>query len=150
MLLLAAMSTACTRSDEDRVRRRLDELAQNVSIEDRETPLIRQARAARLTTYMTPDATIDVGAPFSPVAGRDAALRVVAEVRVPAGGVTVEFTEVRVTVDTRTRRALATVTAALTAGAAFGGEGLEMRELDMVFSEIGGEWLVEQVRPAGM
>jgi hypothetical protein len=69
---------------------------------------------------------------------------------VPAGGVTVEFTEVRVTVDTRTRRALATVTAALTAGAAFCGEGLEMRERDMVFSEIGGEWLVEQVRPAGM
>ena len=71
-----------------------------------------------------------------------------AAVRVPADGVTVEFTDVRVTVDIRTRRALATVTAALTAGAAFGGEGLEMRELDVMFSEIGGEWLIEQVRPA--
>ena len=61
MLVLAAVSTACTRSDEDRIRRRLDELAQTVSIEDRETPLIRQARAARLTTYMTPDATRPCG-----------------------------------------------------------------------------------------
>ncbi len=147
MLLLVAVSTACTRSDEDRIRRRLDELAQTVSIEDRETPMIRQARATRLTTYMTLDATIDVGAPFLPVAGRDAVLRMAAEVRVPAGGVIVEFTDVRVTVDTRTRRALVTTLALVMAGAAVGGEQLQARELDMVFSEIGGEWLVEQVRP---
>ena len=150
VLVLAAVSTACTRSDEDRIRRRLDELAQTVSIEDRETPLIRQARATRLTTYMTPDATIDVGAPFSPVAGRDAALRVVAAVRVPAGGVTVEFTDVRVTVDIRTRQALAIATAVLTSGVAFGGDEQQMRELNMVFSEIDGEWLVEHVRPVGV
>ena len=150
MVLLAAVSTGCARSDEDRIRRRLEELAQTVSIEDRETPMIRQARATRLTSYLTPDATIDVGAPFSPVAGREAVLQVAAAVRVPAGGVRVEFTEVRVTVDTQTRRALATVTASVTAGVAFGGEQLEARELDMVFSEIGGEWFVEQVRLVGI
>jgi hypothetical protein len=99
---------------------------------------------------MTPDATIDVGAPFSPVAGRDAVLRVAETVRVPAGGVRVEFTEVRVTVDIRTRQALAIATAVLTSGVAFGGDELQMRELNMVFSEIDGEWLVEHVRPGGI
>ena len=113
---------------------------------------ISTVRSAKLLQRLTELGLVHAGdeSPSLSEDGRDAALRVVAELRVPAGGVTVEFTEVRVTVDTRIRRALATVTAALTAGAAFGGEGLEMRELDMVFSEIGGEWIVEQVRPAGM
>ena len=147
---MAVASIGCSRSDEDRIRDRLEELAQIVSIEDRETPLIRQARATRLTTYLTPDAAIDVGAPLSPVAGRDAVLQMAATVRVPAGGVIIELDEVRVTVDTRTRRALATATASVTAGAAFGGERLHVRELDMVFSEIDGEWLIARVRFVGI
>ena len=112
--------------------------------------LIRQARATRLTTYLTPDATVDVGAPFSPVAGRDAVLRVATSVRVPAGGVVVQFNEVRVTVDTRTRRAVATAIASVSAGAVVGGELLQARELDMVFGEVGGQWLIEQVRLVGV
>ena len=150
VVLLTAVSGACAPSDEDRIRRRLEELAQTVSVENRETPLIRQARASRLTTYLTPDANIDVGAPISPVVGRDAVAGVAAAVRVPAGGVTVEFNEVRVTVDDRTRRALATATVSVTAGAAVGGELLQTRELNMVFSEIGGEWLIERVRLVGI
>ena len=143
---LAAVSTACGRSDEDRIRRRLEELAQTVSVEDRETSMIRQARATRLTTFLTLDADVDVGAPFSPVSGRDAVARVAAAVRVPAGGVRVEFNEVRVTLDNQTRRALATATASVMAGTAVGGELLQVRELDMVFNEIDGEWLIEQVQ----
>lgn len=150
VVVLAAVSTTCARSDEDRIRRRLEELAQTISVEDRETPMIRQVRATRLTTYLTPDANIDVGAPFSPVAGRDAVLQVATAVRVPAGGVVVEFNEVRVTVDARTRRAVATAIASVSAGAAVGGELLQARELDMVFSEIGGEWLIERVRLVGI
>ena len=144
MGLLVAVSTARTRSDEDPIRHRLQELGQTVSVEDRETPMIRQVRATRLTTYLTPDANVDVGAPFAPVAGRDAVARVA------AGGVTVEFNELRVTVDTQTRRALATATASISAGVAVGGELLQARELNMVFSEIGGEWLIEQVRLVGI
>ncbi len=102
VVLLAAVSNACARSDEDRIRRRLEELAQTVSVEDSATPMIRQARATHLTTYLTPDANVDVGAPFSPVVGRDAVRRVAATARVPAGGVRVEFNDVRVTLDTRT------------------------------------------------
>ena len=145
VVLLAAVSTACLYGDEDRIRRRLDEVAQTLSVEDRETPMIRRARAIRLTTYLTPDVTIDVGAPFSPVVGRDAVLQAVAAARVPPEGVRVEFHEVQVTLDTRTRRARATATGTVMAGAASGGEQLAARELDMVFSEIGGEWLVAEV-----
>ena len=150
VVLLAAVSGACARSDEDRIRRRLGELAQTAGVEDSATPMIRQARATHLTTYLTLDANVDVGAPFPPVVGRDAVLRVVAAVRVPAGGVTVEFNDVRVTVDTQTRRALATVTVSVMAGAAVGGQLLQARELDMVFSEVGGEWLIERVQLVGI
>ena len=150
VVLLAAVSGACARSDEDRIRRRLEELAQTAGVEDSATPMIRQARATRLTTYLTLDANVDVGAPFPPVVGRDAVLRVAAAVRVPAGGVTVEFNDVRVTLDTQTRRALATVTVSVMAGAAVGGQLLQARELDMVFSEVGGEWLIERVRLVGI
>ena len=62
----------------------------------------------------------------------------------------VEFNEVRVTVDTQTRRALATTTVSIMAGAAVGGQLLQARELEMVFSEIGGEWLIERVRLVGI
>jgi len=150
VVLLAAVSTACARSDEDRIRRLLEELAQTVSVEDGDTPMIRQARAIRLTTYLTADANVDIGAPFSPVAGRDTVLQVVAAVRVPAGGVTIEFNEVRVTIDPRTRGALVIATASVLAGSAVGGELLHAREINMVFSEIGGEWLIDRVRPLGI
>ena len=150
VVLLVAVSTACARSDEDRIRRLLEELAQTVSVEDGDTPMIRQARAIRLTTYLTADANVDIGAPFSPVAGRDTVLQVVAAVRVPAGGVTIEFNEVRVTIDPRTRGALVIATASVLAGSAVGGELLHARELNMVFSEIGGEWLIDRVRPLGI
>ena len=146
VVLLAAVSTACARSDEDHIRRLLEELAQTVSVEDGDTPMIRQARATRLTTYLTVDANVDIGAPFSPMAGRDAILQVAASVRVPAGGVTIEFTEVRVTIDPRARGALVIATASVMAGGAGGGELLHARELNMVFSEIGGEWLIDRVR----
>jgi hypothetical protein len=148
-VLLAVVSAGCAATDEDRIRHTLEEVAQTVSIEDRETPLIRQARAVRLTSYLTHDATVDVGAPFSPVAGHDAVALAAAAVRVPAGGIAVEFSELRVTVEAETRRALATATASLAAGPEVGGEFLQARELEMVFSEVGGEWLIEQVRFVG-
>lgn len=150
-ILLVAVSTACARSDEDHIIHLLEELAQTVSVEDGDTPMIRQARATRLTSYLTADATIDIGPPFSPVAGRDAVSGVAAAVRVPAGGVTIEFNEVRVPVDTQTRRALVIATVSVMAGAAVGGELLAARELNMVFSEIGGQWLIDDVRlPGGL
>ena len=150
VVLLAAVSSACARSDEDRIWIRLDELAQTVSVEGSATPMIRQARATHLTTLLTFDANVDVGAPFSPVVGRDAVQQVAAVVRVPAGGVRIEFNDVRVTLDSQTRRALVSVTASVMAGEAVGGQLLQLRELEMVFSEVDGEWLIDRVRLVGI
>ena len=36
------------------------------------------------------------------------------------------------------------------AGPAVGGQLLQARELEMVFSEVGGEWLIEWVRLVGI
>ena len=150
VVLLAAVSGACTRGDEDLIRSLLEDLGQTVSIEDNATPMIRQARATHLTTYLTPDADVDVGLPFSPVVGRDAVRQVAAEVRVPSGGVRVEFNGVRVTLESHTRRALVTASVSIMAGEAVGGQLLQSRELDMVFSEIAGDWLIVRVRLVGI
>ena len=150
VVLLAAVSGACARSDEDRIRSRLEDLAQTVSIEDSATPMIRQARATHLATYLTSDADVDVGLPFSPVVGRDAVQQVAAVVRVPSGGVRVEFNGVRVTLESQTRRAFVTASVSVMAGEAVGGQLLQVRDLDMVFSEITGDWLIERVRLVGI
>ena len=150
VVLLAVVSGACARSDEDRIRSRLEDLAQAVSIEDSAIPMIRQARATHLTTYLTPDADVDVGLLFSPVVWRDAVQQVAAMVRVPSGVVRVEFNGVRVTLESQTRRAFVTVSVSVMAGEAVGGQLLQVRELDMVFSEIAGDRLIEQVRLVGI
>jgi len=143
---LLLVSVSCVRGDEARIRRQLEDMAETVSIEGRETPMIRQARATRLGTYLTADVDVDLGAPFSPVAGRDAVARAAAQVRVPAGGMTVEFDEVQVTVDGEARHAVASTRASVRAGTAVGGDLLETRELDLELSEIDGVWLIAQVR----
>ena len=70
--------------------------------------------------------------------------------RVPSGGVAVEFNGVRVTLESQTRRALVTANVSVMAGESIGGQLLQVRELDMVFSEIAGDWLIERVRLVGI
>ena len=144
-ILLATVSSACARSDEDRIRRRLEGLAQVVSIEDSATPMIRQALATHLTTYLTPDANVEIGAPFSPVVGRDA-------VRGGGGGGAGagRWRAGRVRRRAGDGRRLATVIVSVMAGPAVGGQLLQARELEMVFSEVGGEWRIEWVRLVGI
>ncbi len=43
-----------------------------------------------------------------------------------------------------------TAIASVMAGPAVGGQLLQARELEMMFSEIGGEWLIERVRLVGL
>ncbi|HIF22821.1 MAG: hypothetical protein ABGY72_08190 [bacterium] len=62
-VLMTAVTVGCGVSDEERVRRQLDEIAQTVSIDAGETQMIRQARATRLAMYLAPDVDFDVGAP---------------------------------------------------------------------------------------
>ena len=149
VVLAGAIVTACAGSDEQRIARRLSELAETMSIEDRETPMIRQARARHVATLVAPDASVDLGPPFPPVRGHPEVVRLAAEVRVPAGGVAIALDGLRVTVDEPTRRALATVTAVVQAAPEVGGELLASRELDVVLGEVAGEWIVEGVRPTG-
>ena len=146
-VVLAVTAVSCAATDEARIERRLDELTQAASIEDRETPMIREARARMLGAMLAPDVDVDLGAPFTPVAGQDAVIRMATQVRVPSGGVRVGVEQVRVTVDEPTRRAIASLTARLEYGEEVGGDLIATRALDVVFSEIGGEWLVQRVRP---
>ena len=50
------------------------------------------------------------------------------------------------TIDPGTRQALATFTARVSDGESVGGDLRDSRTLNVVFAEIGGEWLVQQVR----
>lgn len=145
-VLLTAVTVGCGVSDEERVRRQLDEIAQTVGIDAGETQMIRQARATRLAMYLASDVDFDVGAPLIPVQGRDRVSQMALEVRAPSSGASVAFDDVRVTIDPGTRQALATFTARVSDGESVGGDLRDSRTLNVVFAEIGGEWLVQQVR----
>ncbi len=148
-VLLLALSVGCAATDEDRIRRQLDDIAQTISVEAGESQFIRQARATRLARYLAPDVDFDAGAPLLPGHGRDRVSQMVADVRMPSSGVSVAIADVRVTIKVETRQALATVTAVVSDADAVGGELREARTLNVVLADIGGEWLVQQVRFAG-
>ena len=146
IVLLALATAGCGGSDEDRIAGRLAELVDTLSIESLETPMIREARAQRLGTFVTPDVSVDLGPPLSPALGQNEVVQLATGVRVSPGGVVVELDGVRVTVDEPTRRALATLTVRVLAGPQVGGELLETRAFEVVLAEMRGEWLVESAQ----
>lgn len=143
---LTLAAGACGGSDEDRIAGRLEELAQTVSIEGLEAPMIREARAQRLVTLLAPDVSVDLGAPLTPARGADEVARLVTQVRVPPGGVAIELDGVQVTLDESGRRALANLTVRVMAGPEVGGELLATRVFEAVFVEVAGEWVAERVQ----
>ena len=99
--------------------------------------------------YLGPDVDFDAGAPLLPVQGRDRVSQMAVEVRAPSSGASIAFADVRVTIEPETRQALATLTALVSDGESVGGDLRDSRTLNVMFAEIGGEWLVQQVRFVG-
>ena len=105
-------------------------------------------RGARLAAFFTAEASVDLGPPFPPAAGRDALAALAAALVVPAGGLRIALLDAEVGVDRRLLLANAAVT--LRAASADGGEVLGERTYEVALRQRDGAWLIHDVRPAAL
>ena len=80
--------------DEQAVRMRLRELAETATLDPAEQSVARFGLAASIGRFFTPDVTIDLGASFQAIHGRDAVAVLVAAAPVPPRGMRIEFVDV--------------------------------------------------------
>ena len=132
--------------DERVVRENLRELAEAASFEAAEQRGARLGLAASIGRFFTPDVTIDIGAPFHAIRGRDAVMALAATAPVPRRGVRIEFVDVQVWMGEDRQSAVAYLTATGAASDQTGESSVDARELEMGFRKMDGEWLVERIK----
>jgi hypothetical protein len=134
-------------SEERRIRRRLDQLAETASVPAGEPPIARLARAAQVGRFFTEDLVIDLGPASAPIRGRAALVALASRFVPPPEGARVAFVDVAVTVAPGGE----TATVALTATGSMvdrvsGEKVVEARELEFGLRKLEGEWLVATVK----
>ena len=133
-------------TEERRIGRQLDELAEAVSVEADETDLVRLATAARVGRFFTEDATIEVGDPYPPLSGRDAVLAAAARARTVLRPMTVELDDVEVAVaDDGTARATTAATLSFRHPQS-GQPTTDARDLELVLRKVEGVWLIASAK----
>lgn len=176
VLVTGAFAAGCTllSSEERKIARRLDGLADRVSADSEENPVIQMAGAARLGQYFTEDVVIDVGGGSEPIRRRDSVTALAAQARAAIQGLKVNFEDVDITVsasDTATahltlvvsgrerNRAASSPDAGSTGAGVQGGGGpglglqgvgapslgFDARELAITFKQVDGEWFIAHV-----
>ena len=133
-------------ADEDGVLAPVRGLAQAAAVDAGPPGPMGAARGAGLAAFFTAEASVDLGPPFAPAAGRDALAAAAAALSVPAGGLRIALLEADENVDRRLLLANATVT--LEATAADGREVWGERTYEVALRQREGAWLIHDVRPA--
>lgn len=131
-------------SDESRVRARLAELAQAVTIPPSEPDLARLSRLARLGRLLGEDAAVDFGAPLGVVTGRSDLQGLAAQVVPQPGGLLIELRDVSVVIAGDRRRAGVTAVAVASEREADGRDAMETRDVRMELVRTNGEWLLSR------
>ena len=149
LVVAALVLRAWLPSEEARIRRQFEQLAETASVEAGETALIRAARAARLGTYFTERARVALGGSYAEIEGRDAVTGLAAGLRLPQTGVVVEVLDTEVTVEADSSRAAASMTAQATTISSAGEEQFEAREFAVRLLKVDGEWLIDEMRAVG-
>jgi ketosteroid isomerase-like protein len=133
-------------SEEQRIRARLDQIVDTVNTPPADG-LGQIADAARLASYFTEDATIDPGAPYPTLRGRDAIVAAAAAAGRAAGGFELSFADVEVTVrDADTAAAHLTLTLTWT-NVQTGAPTMDAREVELALRKEAGEWRVAGATP---
>jgi hypothetical protein len=151
LILVAAI--ACGDSDERAIRNQMSAIAESLSVPEKDGELGRIARIAALRKVLAPDIAVSTGVPDRPGAqvppelvGRDAVLALVGRWVAPAGGVTIEFVDVQVTLAADRATAQVYSTARISSGPDER-PVVDARELTIGFAKIDGSWLIASVRP---
>ena len=153
IVLLAATAFACGNGDERAIKSQMSTIAATLTVPANDGDLGRLSRIASMRNTLAPDVQVFTGIAARPGAqmpaelvGRDAVLALASRWTPPAGGVTVEFVDLQVTLDPSRVTAQVYGTAKVTSGPPER-PVVDARELTMGFSKIDGAWLVSSVRP---
>ena len=151
--VIVACAVACGGSDERAIRSQMSAIAESLSVPENDGELGRIARIAALRNVLAPDIEVSTGASSRPgaevppeIVGRDAVLALAGRWVPPAGGVTIEFVDVQVTLDASRATAQVYCTARISSGPAER-PVVDARELTVGLSRIDGSWLIASVRP---
>jgi len=123
------------------ITRRLDELAELLSVPEREGDVDRLARAAQLKAFFTPDIQIRLGDAAPVVLSRDVLIGMAATSKSTAGPSTVRVTGSQVTVYSETS-AGARVTVELAGHDGTGAEIRDVRAMQIRLTHAGDEWRI--------
>ena len=143
---VAAVVWLALRGAEDEVLMPLRELARAAAVDAGEPRPMGAERGTRLAAFFTAEASVDLGPPFPPAAGRDAVAAAAAALPVPAGGLRIAILDAEADVDRRLLLGSATVT--VQAATADGLEVLGARGYAVALRQRDGAWLIHDVRPA--
>ena len=176
VLVAVAFAPGCVLfpSEEQKIVRRLEELADAASTDTEPNPIIQMANAARVGRYFTEDVVIDRGDGSEPLRGRDSIIALAAQAGAAIQDLHVRCTDVDITVPTadsatahltlvisgRERNNAAGspdagtsssgVQGGMTSGSSLLGVGapgshFDARELNVTLKNVDGEWLIARV-----
>ena len=153
LVVMLSMSFACGGGEEGAIRKRIETIAETLSVPANEGELGRVARIAALRNVFATDVVVSTGGSGRPgaqipaeIVGRDAMLGLVGRWAPPSGGVEVEFVDVQVTLDAGGTTAQVYGTAKATSGTDER-PVVDARELTVGFAKIDGDWVITSVRP---
>ena len=132
-------------SDEKKIRKLLDSVAETVSFDAKEGNLSKVAAMTKFGGYFSADAVLTLHTPgggVQEIRGRDELVELAKAVRWKLTSANVEFLDVTVAVDPSEESA----TSSLTAKATIAGEkDFFVQELKFSFKKLDGEWRITQV-----
>ncbi len=142
VVLIAAVATYVWWPSETRaIEHRLDLLASMLSLSEHEPEFARVTRVAQLRGFLHPGLRVRAGQ--AEIVSRDAILALVGQWTPPAGGVTVEFADVQVTLTDGAPDASVYLTVKISSRDARTGEPtLDAREANLVMTKLDGVWVV--------
>jgi hypothetical protein len=151
--VIVACAVGCGDSDERAIRNQMSAIADALTVPENDGELGRIARLASLRNLLAPDIAMSTGVPDRPgaevppeIVGRDAVLALAGRWVPPAGGVTIEFVDMQVTLDASRLGAQVYCTARISSGPDER-PVIDARELSIGFSKIDGSWLIASARP---
>ena len=153
LIAFGVISIGCGSSDERAIRDQMAVIAKALTVPAAEAQFGGLARMASLRNALAENIQVTTGFAARPgaqvppeIVGRDAVLGLAARWAPPAGGVTVEFVDVQVTLDAGGAAAQVYCTAQATSGPSEK-PVVDARELRVGFSKTDGSWLVSSVHP---
>jgi uncharacterized protein (TIGR02246 family) len=134
-------------SEEQRIHARLGEIVDTVNAPSADG-LGKLADAARLASFFTEDVTIEPGAPYPTLRGRDAIVAAAAAAGRAASGFELSFVDVQVGVGDGSDTATAHLTLTLTwTNVQTGAPTMDAREIELALRKEEGDWRVAGATP---